>query len=68
MAQRPLKRTGKLAAKGKCSNPFENEPSLGQRRVSDTLRQEGIFISAAGVRLRHGLETFQNRLKALFDA
>ena len=24
------------------------EPSLGQRRASDTLRQEGIFISAAG--------------------
>ena len=44
------------------------EPSLGQRRASDTLRQEGIFISAAGVRcvwLRHGLETFQKRLKAL---
>jgi len=43
------------------------EPSLGQRRASDTLRQEGIFISAAGVRcvwLRHGLETFQKRLKA----
>ena len=43
-------------------------PSLGQVRVSDALRQEGIFISAAGVRcvwLRHGLETFQKRLKAL---
>ena len=26
------------------------EPSLGQRRVSDSLRQEGIFICAAGVR------------------
>lgn len=43
-------------------------PSLVQVRVSDALRQEGIFISAAGVRcvwLRHGLETFQKRLKAL---
>jgi hypothetical protein len=46
---------------------FEN-PSFGQKRASDTLRQSGVFISAAGVRcvwLRHGLETFQKRLKAL---
>jgi len=44
------------------------EPSLGQKRVSDTLRQNGIFISPAGVRcvwLRHHLETFQKRLKGL---
>ena len=44
------------------------EPSLGQKRVSDTLRQNGIFISPAGVRcvwLRHQLETFQKRLKGL---
>jgi transposase InsO family protein len=44
------------------------DPSLGQKRVSDTLRQKGIFISAAGVRcvwLRHDLQTFQKRLKAL---
>ncbi len=44
------------------------EPSLGQKRVSDTLRQDGIFISPAGVRcvwLRHQLETFQKRLKGL---
>jgi transposase InsO family protein len=44
------------------------DPSLGQKRVSDTLRQRGIFISAAGVRcvwLRHNLEVFQKRLKAL---
>jgi transposase InsO family protein len=44
------------------------EPSLGQKRVSDTLRQNGIFISPAGVRcvwLRHQLETFQKRLKSL---
>jgi len=43
-------------------------PSLGQKRVSDELRQRGVFISAAGVRcvwLRHGLETFKKRLKAL---
>lgn len=44
------------------------DPSLGQKRVSSALRQRGIFISAAGVRcvwLRHGLETFPKRLKAL---
>jgi len=44
------------------------DPSLGQKRASDTLRQDGVFISAAGVRcvwLRHGLETFSKRLKAL---
>jgi hypothetical protein len=44
------------------------EPALGQKRVGDTLRQEGIFISPAGVRyvwLRHHLETFQKRLKGL---
>jgi len=43
-------------------------PSLGQKRASDTLRREGIFVSAGGVRcvwLRHGLETFEKRLKAL---
>jgi len=46
---------------------FEN-PSYSQKRASDTLRLRGVFISAAGIRcvwLRHGLETFQKRLKAL---
>lgn len=46
---------------------YEN-PSFGQKRVSDTLRQRAVFISAAGVRcvwLRHGLETFHKRLVAL---
>jgi hypothetical protein len=41
-------------------------PALGQLRVSNTLKQEGIFISPGGVRsiwLRHGLETFKKRLK-----
>ena len=44
------------------------EPAYGQKRTSDTLRQRGIFISAAGVRcvwLRNGLETFAKRLKNL---
>lgn len=43
-------------------------PSYGQKRTSDTLRQRGVFISAAGVRcvwLRHNLQTFKLRLKAL---
>jgi transposase InsO family protein len=45
-----------------------DEPSLGQKRVSDTLRLEGVFVSPGGVRsiwLRHGLETFKKRLSAL---
>ena len=44
------------------------DPSLGQKRVSDVLRKKGIFVSPAGVRsiwLRHGLEKFEKRLKAL---
>jgi hypothetical protein len=43
-------------------------PALGQVRVSNTLKQDGIFVSPGGVRsiwLRHGLETFKKRLKAL---
>jgi hypothetical protein len=43
-------------------------PALGQLRVSNTLKQEGIFVSPGGVRsiwLRHNLGTFKKRLKAL---
>jgi transposase InsO family protein len=43
-------------------------PAYGQKRVSDELRQRGVFISPAGLRcvwLRHDLETFQKPLTAL---
>ncbi len=45
-----------------------DNPALGQGRVSNELRKKGILISAGGGRsmwLRHDMETFQKRLKAL---
>ena len=44
------------------------QPAFGQLRASNELKKRGVFISPGGVRsiwLRHALETFPKRLRAL---
>jgi hypothetical protein len=44
------------------------QPAFGQVRIANELTKRGLFVSPTGVRsvwLRHDLQTFSKRLKAL---
>ena len=76
LALRDIVRQNRPNAKNRVAPELESRvvkraldtPALGQPRVANELRKEGMFISPGGVRSvwqRHDLETFQKRLKAL---
>lgn len=63
----PKNRVDELTEKAVVDFAFEL-PAYGQLRASNELKKRGIYISPGGVRsiwLRHDLETFKKRLKAL---
>ena len=63
----PKNRVEECIEKRVCEMAIEN-PALGQVRVANELRKEGLCISPGGVRsvwLRHDLQTFKLRLGAL---
>jgi len=76
LALRDIVRQNRPNAKNRVAPELESRvvkmaldnPALGQQRVANELRKEGMLISPGGVRSvwqRHDLETFQKRLKAL---
>ena len=76
LALADINRKGKPQPKNRIDPDIEKKiveialdnPALGQQRVSNELRKNGMFVSPGGVRsvwLRHDLETFKKRLTAL---
>jgi transposase InsO family protein len=63
----PKNRVEEYIEKAVTELAFER-PAYGQLRASNELKKKGVFVSPGGVRsiwLRHDLETFNKRLKAL---